>query len=1030
MSETARFELLGNPILTVRGEVVRLPRKQTALLALLTLRPHDQLDRGDLARLLWPGSSSGSARHSLSQALYALKATSPNRSIVVSTSNQLIVRDVISDVEEFEKAIQSGDWAGAARLYRGTFLNRLDVPGSREFRAWVEPLRLHYIAVATAVLEALRLDGLSEQASLLAARLPLNDEWRDDPFDAEVSGPAEQHEQPGSAAPFVGRRHEMDLLERIFLQSASSGFAGVVIEGEPGIGKTALANRFARLRALRGARGLSAKAFLAEQNLPFGVVAQWLREVDHHHLHKVPDRWIGLVREAFPDVLSCSPSVAGDHTAESFEGTVGEYRLLEALRHAFLAAGGGAPLLLLLDDAHLADAASLRFIHYFARRSPEAAVLFIATLRAPCLYGAEPFAGWDRLERIQLRPLSANDTEALVSRFLTESALPTTELIAELSRKTGRNPLLLVSILSAGCLPPTAEVPDSVVEFFVPRLDALSRDAAHLLAALSLGGETSDRGVVARISGMADTPANLDAALSELEAAALVVRESEDGIRTRHGVVGEIAISRLHPADRKALYGRAARTLDEEGLSHPAVLAVQHDIAGHQASAFASALTAATASRELHAPREHAFFLKLALSNAPDPFAEADIRIQLAELYRRTGRTNEGLDIVSDAVMTSATPLQQSVARATRLRLRLAAGDTRLTNAEVRQQIDELSEILPPLTMAELCAAFAAMCHDLGERSFTLTAANRALALISELPPSPACVIATTRAAGLLGLYSNVYDGLDAIGKLLPAADSNLEALSQCLAAEATLLVAAGRLIEAEAKFLRAIELIERCCMYEALFLVHNNLGVCYSELGRYDDGQRHLDEAARIGKEFARPSVQAITADNTAMVRLERGDYDLALRTAQAAVTRADSRAPRALFHRHGLIGLCSLELGLVAQAFEAKREIELLIEHHEYWSSDVSYVEMFLARMLAMEGDLGAARQRLEAAIEIFRPRDLMGQARLELEVARLDLKADPKAALQRSEVMLDNLRGTGARPHIERFEAVVDRARLRSA
>jgi tetratricopeptide (TPR) repeat protein len=214
--------------------------------------------------------------------------------------------------------------------------------------------------------------------------------------------------------------------------------------------------------------------------------------------------------------------------------------------------------------------------------------------------------------------------------------------------------------------------------------------------------------------------------------------------------------------------------------------------------------------------------------------------------------------------------------------------------------------------------------------------------------------------------------------------------------------------------------------LFGTLFSLHNNLGVCYTDQGRYQDALLQFEEATRLGAELNLSSTGKGVSDNLAMLHLERGDFELALRTVRGAMSRAPTRSPRELFHRHALIGLCSLELGLLAQAFEAKREIDLLFQHHEYWGSDVSYVETFLARMLVMEGQPDVARARLEAAAEIYRTRDLLCLARLELERVRIDLKTDPAGALERAESMLGALRGTGARPLVDRFEDLADRAR----
>jgi tetratricopeptide (TPR) repeat protein len=371
----------------------------------------------------------------------------------------------------------------------------------------------------------------------------------------------------------------------------------------------------------------------------------------------------------------------------------------------------------------------------------------------------------------------------------------------------------------------------------------------------------------------------------------------------------------------------------------------------------------------------------------------------------------------------------QCRAQASRLAIHLRKVDGATNLPLVWREIEALEGRLDPDITSELYYYLAAAAHDLGLTADTVSAAERALEIAKRRPNSTSASLTTARAATVLALYLRVEDGIAVIDELRPAVQSNIEALAQWLSARGTVLIAAGRLIDAEDSLLQGIELMERCCFYAGLFGLHNNLGVCYMEQGRFREARAQLEEAMRVGRELLGPSGAAIAAENIALVHFEEGDYRFALDIARDGSGGAfTSRSSRWLFSRRSLTGLCSLELGLLAQAFEAKREIELLFDKHEYWSNDVSYVETFLARMLVLEDRTDEARERLEAAIEVYRPRDLLCRARLELELTRIELKQNPPSALHRAESMLETLRGTGARPLIDRFDELADRARRR--
>jgi tetratricopeptide (TPR) repeat protein len=1040
MAPSIHVNLLGPCELLVGRCPVEATVRHYLLLGLFLLRDVTTCSRHELATLLWPRVSESQARHSLSQALYTLHVGTGGVKIFQGNSTQLSIRTITSDVAAFEQAVQQADWQAAAKLFRGQLYDHASLPVHGAVLELFDHHRLRLAQLALRVVEGLYLDGQSRAAAMLDARIP-STAARPDIGDALESGrwaqiPDHLSESLTGAVSrsnihsiFVGRQRELSVLEEAFVRATHKGFAAIAIEGEPGIGKSALANRFARIRALRGSTVLVAKAFSAEQNLPYGVVAQWLREVGSSTLAHIEEPWLEIIRNAFPDATEEILSIHPPTAALGVESP-SEYRVLEAIRRVLTQLSQTAPVLLLLDDAQFADAASLGFVHYFARRSSGAPVLFAATVRAPGSAPTAPFAGWEGAERLRVEPLSKADISHLLRKLHGEGEVRGEHRVDNLLAQTGGNPLLVASLLVAERDGDPNGVPDSVVEFFLPRLKALSEDAALLLASIAVTGVTPKFETSAKIAGFPHSPLRAAAALQELEAAALVIVEDDGCVRTRHGIVAEVAVASLGAAERRVLYGRAARVLTEAGSSHPSVVAVQHDIAGDRLDAFATALKAAAASRDLHATREREFFLKMALSNAPDSDSEVQIRIELADLFRHLGRPSEGMEVVAEDAILNASPVAQSQARASRLAIQLRRVDAAKDVAQVWQEIESLAEHLDPETVAELYYCLAAAAHDLGRTGDTVTAAEKALALAEALPVSPHGALVASRSAMVLALYLGFEEGLNVIDRLFPAVRSSLEGYAQCLWARGTVLIAAGRLLEAEEALLCGIELMERCCLYGSLFALHNKLGVCYMEQGRFRESAQQLGEAARVGREFMGPSRAAVAADNLAMLHLESGQYELALRTARENGSAPSANSSRELFHRQGIIGLCSLELGLLAQAFEAKREIDLLFDQHEYWSNDVSYVETFLARMLVLEDRVAAARSRLETAIEIYRPRDLMCRSRLELELARIDLKRDPRAALARADGMLEVLRGTGARPLIDRFEEIADRARLQPA
>ena len=122
------------------GEAAQ-PRR-LALLALLARAGDRGVSRDKLVGYLWPETDEERARRTLSQALYALRQGLGTEELFLGTQELRLNRDVISsDLEEFGAARREGNWARAAEVYAGPFLDGFHLPGTIEFEHWVEAER-------------------------------------------------------------------------------------------------------------------------------------------------------------------------------------------------------------------------------------------------------------------------------------------------------------------------------------------------------------------------------------------------------------------------------------------------------------------------------------------------------------------------------------------------------------------------------------------------------------------------------------------------------------------------------------------------------------------------------------------------------------------------------------------------------------------------------------------------------------------------------------------------------------------------
>ena len=169
-----------------------------------------------------------------------------------------------------------------------------------------------------------------------------------------------------AASPTLDRETELERLERALDELEEGGPPAIAVEGEPGIGKTRLLGELSdRVRA-RGGTVLSGRAAEYETTLPF---APWVEALD--------DR-AGVATDLGPgDVAELArvlPSL--EDAAGAAAGLVDErHRLHHAMRRLLAAVAGEGLLLVVLDDLHWADPASVDLVGALLRRPPAAQVL-------------------------------------------------------------------------------------------------------------------------------------------------------------------------------------------------------------------------------------------------------------------------------------------------------------------------------------------------------------------------------------------------------------------------------------------------------------------------------------------------------------------------------------------------------------------------------------------------------------------------------------------------------------------------------
>ncbi|HEU4561122.1 MAG TPA: BTAD domain-containing putative transcriptional regulator, partial [Longimicrobium sp.] len=184
------LKLFGGSVLEGANGAVTGPaaqRRRLALLAVLSMARGRPVGRERLIGLLWPEHPTDAARHLLSESLYVLKKKLGEGAFSTGGDEVVLRGEVVCcDANEFEAALEAGDAEGAARLYRGPFLDGVYVPDAPEFERWVETERDRL-----ARLYARAVERLADMAEADGRPLEAAEWWRKaaacDPYSSRVT---------------------------------------------------------------------------------------------------------------------------------------------------------------------------------------------------------------------------------------------------------------------------------------------------------------------------------------------------------------------------------------------------------------------------------------------------------------------------------------------------------------------------------------------------------------------------------------------------------------------------------------------------------------------------------------------------------------------------------------------------------------------------------------------------------------------------------------------------------------------------
>jgi adenylate cyclase len=662
----------------------------------------------------------------------------------------------------------------------------------------------------------------------------------------------------GLASPFVGRADEIDQLLAAFDRMCHGRAQVVSVVGQAGIGKSRLiAELMARLeqggRLADVAVRSAACSSLGEPT--YGVFGTLFREA-----YRVePADSLDAARQKLRDVLRGLGAREGDADAVApvlayvlgLEGDRAPELEPEQLRRQILLAArtlverrlDSVPLLLVVEDSHWADSASIEVLVQVADQLADRPLMLVLTQRPDA---RPPMVARAAQSVIRLAPLSAEETRTLVAALFSDAPDVLAQLQDFIAARAGGNPLfveeLVRNLLGRGvlvrgasgwtCTAPCEgiDVPPSLHGVLLSRVDRLPADARRVLQEAAVLGAAFEAPLLCAAS---TAPETVPVALDTLVEADLLqsVDRGQGSYRFVHGLVLEVVYQNLLVARRTEMHERVGRALERaagprpERLSDLEALAHHWSLSADKRRGARYMIAAGDWARAVYANDDAIRHYDRALDTmaASPAGGEADARgarEQLADLLALTGRRADALAHY-EAVLKNV-ELAGDHPAAARLQRKIGglhwdAGERERAAACFGAGLELLGEGGDPVERAHLFQEMGRLAFRAGDNARAIEWAERALAEAAR----------ETDGVGAAAMRAHAYNTLGVA------------------------LARTGRLSEAVEQIEQSIALAEAHGLLPDACRGYTNLGVLYSSVDprrSIETCLRGLETAKKVG--------------------------------------------------------------------------------------------------------------------------------------------------------------------------------------
>jgi DNA-binding SARP family transcriptional activator/tetratricopeptide (TPR) repeat protein len=1046
-----RLQTLGRLVMTENGQSAKGVRPRDLLLLAYLDAKGIPCPRQQIAGMFWPSSPEGLARHSLSQSLYRLNHRNGPRVVIGSSASVQINRAYVSsDIQRVHRSLQRGRFGASAIRAISNYLGNLQVDVPHPVQMWADGYRAKLSNLAARHLELAietllqrgryrQLDKLIASATHLAVPPELQRAFT---MVASLNRATSIHDRdviiheaqtlcaPAKASfarlsawcqsmrvestqihNFVGRSAE---LKALAAADALGRFAHWIIRGEAGIGKTALAEEYARWATAQGASCYFVKCFPAEKNLGLAPIIGLMHELAQP-LGSTAGR-----QSLVDDGADSGASNAGICKLPFINGALDWTMFCESIAQDVRSGAPGRKVII-VDDVQWADTSSVGILHYLARNINGTTAQFIMIERHPA--SGDETAYSDELRNtfkvLQLGRLSRSDAERLARTSLSRIArrIPS-DAVRRTVRSSGGNPLILLTLCGDDHVgTPGARTKQTRRErraavlfqrLVRSRIEGLSERARVMLDILVVFGRPLQLDSWRMIVG--DQSARFEIHVESLLRMDLIKREGGT-ISVTHGLIRDAIYSFFSPAYKRALHRSIALRLGARSGS--AVLAYHCAHAGMPSEAVRHAIKGARTCRRRSAYAAAAELYLLAAGLVKSRLQAAKLNLRAAKCLVESRQWRKASGVLEEAIIKCPEH------GALRVRMEVLAfytaarcGNPRGRRASVPFEvlINDPRVRESAYLQLQLHSAAAIRAVDVGA-GYTMPPFTTIENLGQQCGRLSEAIPALADYCGAICVLRSTKVGLAAAAKLLElterAADTRARLVVYPL--YACMLMMSGQLGQADGWFLKYRQLLSNGATREPTPAYWNNRGVLLCEQGRFAEARRYLRRAVTMCRRSGSASLYTKALENLAILRWEEQGAEGAREFDHAvAIRRMGPCTPLALF---AIAGLAALSEGRLAQAKRCAEEITAHLAAADRTIGDRAYAEILVARVLKRYGEKTAAIERLEIAAEARAPINRLDAMRMQLEYARHILPRDAKRAANVASDVVRAARSGGA-------------------